>query len=188
MKIALVSQVNSNSHQIEALKAQFDLDCLQPGETLSAYDLVVYDARLTDKANCSESAPFWMVINETSICHALEYFRQGASGVLRPDFSVDRFKQCIEAISSGQFYLEPDIVQILAIRQIRKLLTPFAALSSREFDVFCLLAEGCAVEYIAESLGVSSKTVFNCQTQIKNKLNLSHTRQIKPFAEKNGLI
>jgi DNA-binding NarL/FixJ family response regulator len=188
VKIAFVNPVNSNSHQIAALKTQFDLDCLQADEVVSDYDLVVYDACLNEALNYSKTTPLWMVINETSIGQTLEYFRAGASGVLGPDYSLDSFKQCIETIHSGKLYLAPDIVQVLAIRQIRKLLEPFAALSSREFDIFCLLAEGCSVTYIAGSLGVSSKTVFNCQTQIRNKLKLKNSDQIKAIAESHGLI
>lgn len=74
------------------------------------------------------------------------------------------------------------------MRQIKKWLEPFISLSSREFDVFCLLAEGCSLKTIAERLGINSKTVSNCQTAIKLKLALDSRQAIKTFAKYHGLI
>ena len=60
--------------------------------------------------------------------------------------------------------------------------------ASREFDVFCMLAEGCSLQVMANQLGVSSKTVSNCQSQIKAKLDLEARDEIIKFAKKHGLI
>nr|WP_305890925.1 LuxR C-terminal-related transcriptional regulator [Methylomonas sp. WSC-7] len=74
------------------------------------------------------------------------------------------------------------------MRQIKKQLEPFSALSSREFDVFCLLAEDCSLQAIASQLGISSKTVSNCQTQIKLKLAIDNRGSLRKFADCHGLI
>nr|WP_225587876.1 LuxR C-terminal-related transcriptional regulator [Methylomonas fluvii] len=74
------------------------------------------------------------------------------------------------------------------MRQIKKQLEPFVSLSSREFDVFCLLAEGCSLQTIATQLGISSKTVSNCQTQIKLKLAIDNRDTLTEFANSHGLI
>nr|WP_305891514.1 LuxR C-terminal-related transcriptional regulator [Methylomonas sp. SURF-1] len=65
---------------------------------------------------------------------------------------------------------------------------PFNTLSSREFDVFCMLAEDFALQDIAEQLGISRKTVSNCQTSLKLKLGLQGRPTMKKFAESHGLI
>jgi DNA-binding NarL/FixJ family response regulator len=67
-------------------------------------------------------------------------------------------------------------------------LQPFAALSSREFDVFCLLAEGYRLQSIADRLNISRKTVSNCQSQIKLKLAVETRAAIAGVAKKHGLI
>jgi DNA-binding CsgD family transcriptional regulator len=74
------------------------------------------------------------------------------------------------------------------MRQIKKTLEPFVVLSSREFDIFCLLAEGCSLQTIAEQLGISSKTVSNGQTQIKLKLGIDNKQQFRQVAKIHGLM
>lgn len=119
---------------------------------------------------------------------ALAYLQAGVVGVA--DFGRDnrRLAEIALRVQSGAYYLDPDIAQVLAIRHVKRLLAPFSALSSREFDVFCMLAEGFALQDIAEQLGISSKTVSNCQTSLKLKLGLQGRPAMKKFAERHGLI
>jgi len=119
---------------------------------------------------------------------ALAYLQAGVVGVA--DFGRDNRRQAEIArrVQGGAYYLDPDIAQVLAIRHVKRLLAPFNALGSREFDVFCMLAEGFALQDIAEQLGISRKTVSNCQTSLKLKLGLQGRPAMKKFAESHGLI
>lgn len=119
---------------------------------------------------------------------ALAYLQAGVVGVA--DFGSDhrRLADIAHRVQNGSYYLDPDIAQVLAIRHVKRLLEPFSALSSREFDVFCMLAEGFALQDIAEQLGISRKTVSNCQTSLKLKLGLEDRPAMKKFAESHGLI
>lgn len=118
----------------------------------------------------------------------VEYLQAGVSGLLKPPLSAEGLKLILDHVHSGQLYLDPAIAQILAMRQIKKLLQPFNTLTSREFDVFCMLAEGCSLKSIAEHLGVSCKTVSNCQSQIKLKMGLVTPEALLEFAKSNGLV
>lgn len=123
-----------------------------------------------------------------SSAQAIAYLQSGVTGILNSLHDSDQLAEIIRHVCRGEYYLDKDIAQLLAMRQIKKLLEPFTSLSSREFDVFCLLAEGCSLKTIAEQLRINSKTVSNCQTLIKLKLALDSKQAINEFAKSHGLI
>lgn len=129
-----------------------------------------------------------MVRLRYSSAQAVSYLQMGVTGILDTTHDSDQLVEIIRHVCRGEYYLDKDIAQLLAMRQIKKLLEPFTSLSSREFDVFCLLAEGCSLNAIAEQLGINSKTVSNCQTLIKLKLALDSKQAIKKIAKSHGLI
>lgn len=129
-----------------------------------------------------------IVTRPHSIVQTVSYLRHGVTCILDSRHEPRRLAEIIRRVCDGEYHLDHDIAQSLAMRQIKKLLQPFTSLNSREFDVFCLLAEGCSLQSIAEQLDVSSKTVSNCQSQIKLKLGLENRKAIADFAEKHGLI
>jgi len=112
----------------------------------------------------------------------------GVKGVLCSQHAAADLANCIRRVLVGEFYIDDAVAQILAMRHIQKTLEPFSALSSREFDVFCMLAEGYCLQSISEQLGISQKTVSNCQTQLKLKLSLENRKEMADFAKRNGLI
>jgi DNA-binding NarL/FixJ family response regulator len=65
---------------------------------------------------------------------------------------------------------------------------PIHELSAREFEIFRLLAEGFEIDAIAETLNISSKTVSNYQTMIKQKLNINTPVELIRYAIKAGVI
>jgi two-component system response regulator NreC len=62
------------------------------------------------------------------------------------------------------------------------------ALTSREREVFLLLADGKSPSQVAESLFVSPKTVHTHRQHIMEKLGLQTTTELIRFALRNGLI
>lgn len=130
-----------------------------------------------------------IVLNvQNNIQQAMNYLRAGVAGVIGACHTQEQITGILHAILAGQIFIETDIAQALAMRQIKKMLAPFSELGSREFDVFCLIAEGYPLQYIADQLAVSTKTVSNCQTLIRKKLGLSTQAEIAQFAKKNRLI
>lgn len=128
-----------------------------------------------------------LVSRPQSMVNAMESLKSGAVGLLNQALTAEQFAEILSRIQAGHYYLDQEIAQQLAIRQMNKLLEPFTGLTSREFDVFCMLSEGLSLQEMAKQLGVSSKTVSNCQSQIKSKLGL-HTREaIEMFAKTHGL-
>lgn len=129
-----------------------------------------------------------IIQSECSISLVLACLQSGVTAVLSSRHAPAQLAEVIRQVLNGQYYLDNDVAQSLALRHIKKMLQPFAALSSREFDVFCLLAEGYSLQSMAEQLGISTKTVSNCQSQIKTKLGLESRDAIVAFAKKHGLI
>ncbi|MDT4290815.1 response regulator transcription factor [Methylomonas sp. MO1] len=130
----------------------------------------------------------FMVLLRHSSAHAVTYMQAGVTGLLAVLPDAVKLAEIIRKLVQGEYYLDQNIAQLLAMRQIKKQLDPFVSLSSREFDVFCLLAEGCSLQTIALQLGISSKTVSNCQTQIKLKLAIDNRGSLRKFANCHGLI
>jgi DNA-binding NarL/FixJ family response regulator len=74
----------------------------------------------------------------------------------------------VHAVTAGNRYLSTDIAQRLALREFAGKKTE--GLSTRELEVLRWLAQGQSVKEIAESIGLSPKTVANHQSSIKQKL------------------
>ncbi len=129
-----------------------------------------------------------LVCMPNSTQDAITYLQLGISGLLALDQTADELIAVLERVVDGHFYLNQEIAQCLAMRQIKKILAPFNALTSREYDVFCMLAEGFTLQAMADQLNVSSKTVSNCQSQIKAKLGLETRDSIIEFAKNYGLL
>jgi DNA-binding NarL/FixJ family response regulator len=129
----------------------------------------------------------WIVINATDIQQSLLYLQLGASGILTQP-SEKTLQDCLQSIANGQLYLEADFIQILALRQIKKTLLPFKQLTAREYDIFCMLAEDYSIQMIAELLSITTKTAFNCQAQLRKKLEIRTQQDILKLAKKHGLI
>jgi DNA-binding NarL/FixJ family response regulator len=61
-------------------------------------------------------------------------------------------------------------------------------LSPREFDIFCLIANGYTTRQVAEKLRISYKTVCNHVTTIKEKLGIMTTAEMTLLAMRERLI
>lgn len=142
---------------------------------------------ISNLRSASPACKFMVLLNEFG-SNATSYLQVGTTGLLMSIPESARLVEIIRLILNDRYYLDQNIAQLLAMRQIKKQLEPFSALSSREFDVFCQLAEGLSLQSIASQLAISSKTVSNCQTQIKLKLAIYDRDQIALFAKKHGLL
>ncbi len=82
-----------------------------------------------------------------------EMFRAGASAYLLKHCAFEELAQAIRVVSSGQFYLSPQIAGLMIKDYVRQMSTDstsvFAALTVREREVLQLLAEGKSTRQIA---------------------------------------
>lgn len=112
----------------------------------------------------------------------------GARGYITKSSAPEILVEAIRALASGQSHLDSELAQRLAFQKTRGKNTPFSDLSTREFEIFCLLAEGLNTSEIAKRLSLSYKTVANYSTQIKNKLNVSTVAELARLAIRHKIL
>ena len=112
----------------------------------------------------------------------------GAQGYITKSSAPEILVQAIRELASGKSHIDAEIVQRLAFQKARGKDSPFSNLSTREFEIFCLLAEGLNTSEIAKRLSLSYKTIANYSTQIKGKLNVSTVAEIARLAIRHNII
>ena len=112
----------------------------------------------------------------------------GAKGYITKTSEPEILVEAIRSLASGQSHLDADLAQRLAIQKSLGTDSLLSSLSTREFEIFCLLAEGLNSSEIAKRLSLSYKTVANYSTQIKSKLNVSTLADIARLAIRYNII
>lgn len=112
----------------------------------------------------------------------------GARGYITKNSAPNVLIDAIKEIAKGKTYLEVEAARHLACRKLRGEDSPFSMLSTREFEIFCYLAEGLSTNEIAERLSLSYKTIANYSTQIKNKLNANSIADLTRLAIRHGVV
>ena len=112
----------------------------------------------------------------------------GARGYIGKSSAPGVLVEAVRQIANGNIYIDPDIAQRLAFQKTKGGDSPFEALSTREFEIFCLLAEGLSVNDVAGRLSLSYKTVANYATQIKSKLEVGTPAELARLAIRHGIV
>ena len=114
--------------------------------------------------------------------------RAGAKGYLTKNSAPELLLTAIEEIAAGGTYLDRDIAQRLAFQKARDETGPFSGLSTREFEIFCLLAEGLNAAEIAQRLSIGYKTAANYSARIKNKLQVRTAAELVRLAIRHNIV
>lgn len=135
-----------------------------------------------------ERAKILVLSMHEDLSFANQALKLGAKGYLIKNALADDLVKSIEMISKGEVFLSDEIAKKMAMQSISGDRDPIHELSAREFEIFRLLAEGFEIDAIAETLNISSKTVSNYQTMIKQKLNINTPVELIRYAIKAGVI
>jgi DNA-binding NarL/FixJ family response regulator len=111
----------------------------------------------------------------------------GAFGYVTKSSAPNVLMEAVLAIASGKRYLSADIAQTLALREVAVDHDTADGLSAREFEVLRQLAHGRSIKEIAQSMGLSPKTVANHQSAIKQKLGADTAIQLLKKVNELGL-
>lgn len=121
--------------------------------------------------------------------YAVRVLRAGASGYLTKESAPDELTAAIRKISQGKKYVTSTLAEKLVSELKVDTEKPLHnALSDREFEVMCLIAEGKTVKEIAEKLFLSEKTVSTYRTRILEKMNMKNNAELIHYAIKHGLV
>ena len=121
-----------------------------------------------------------------------EALRAGASGFVLKDDPPEHLIAAIRTVAAGEALLSPEVTKRV-IRQFSRLPRPstpagFDELTSREQEIFRLIAEGRSNAEIAETLVITDSTVKSHVTHILSKLGLRDRVQLVVLAHQTGLV
>jgi len=135
-----------------------------------------------------ERARILVLTMHEDLSFANQALKLGAKGYLIKNTLGDDLVKSIQTVSRGEVFLSDEIAKKMAMQSISGDQDPIHELSAREFEIFRLLAEGLEIDAIAVTLNISSKTVSNYQTMIKQKLNINTPVELIRYAIKAGVI
>lgn len=124
------------------------------------------------------------------VSRALE---SGAMGYINKNSAPELLVKAIQHVASGQLFVEPNLAYNRGSQARAKSLEIdykqlINTLSTREFDIFCLLAKGFTARKIADELCLGYKTVANYGTQIKAKFAVTSVAELTRIATAYGII
>ncbi len=110
----------------------------------------------------------------------------GAAGYITKSSEPALLVQALRRVARGETgVLSSDIAGALRSAAAEP---PQQVLSGREFDVLRGLVEGLTLDQIAERLHLSSKTVSNYQTQVRQRLGLATALDLLRYAQEHRLF
>jgi DNA-binding NarL/FixJ family response regulator len=165
-------------------------------------DVILMDIRMPDMDGIAATTEIVRRQSPARICILTTYgvdeyvydsLAAGASGFLLKTDSPERIVTTIRAIAAGEFALGTETTHRLMERYLRgtrpksDAADVLEALTSRERDVFALVAQGLTNAEIAAHLFVGEGTVKTHVARILMKLRLRDRVQVVVFAHRNGI-
>jgi DNA-binding NarL/FixJ family response regulator len=113
-------------------------------------------------------------------------FRAGASAYVMKRESTGQIVTAIREVRAGRIFANPATLGLLTARLMARpagsVSAPAELLSDRELEVFRRLGQGQSTREIAETLGVSLKTIQTYCARIKEKLALDDGQELARIA------
>lgn len=126
-----------------------------------------------------------MYDNSTLVTNAIT---NGARGFVSKSADPLQIIDAINAVYKNQIFLSDGLFQRNTDFISNTESDRIKQLSTREFEIFKLLAEGKTISACAQILNVSEKTVLNNQTFIREKLYIQNNAELVHIALRNGII
>ncbi len=125
--------------------------------------------------------------------HVFDGIKAGAQGYLLKDSEPEDLSRAIHTVHAGNTIIAPDLAQKMlnTFEGGRGTGSPQLApppLTERELEVIRALAQGMSDRQIAQSLGISEKTVRNHTSNIYRKLHIFDRTQAVIYAIRRGLV
>lgn len=180
----------------EAASGDETLDALRHGQ----WDLLLMDIHMPDRSgldilkHVTNGYPDLQVLIISGLPeeqYARNVLRAGARGYLSKDGSPDELLRAVRLVLNGRRYISAALAESMAadLNNSSDQNGPLhTALSSREFQIFCKLAAGMAVNAIAKELSLSVKTVTTYRGRVLEKMGFKSNADITTYALRNGLI
>jgi len=115
----------------------------------------------------------------------------GASGYLTKGCAAEELSKAVNTIIKGRKYLTGNVYNSDGHDEDSAFSSDkqkIEGLTEREFEIFCMLADGQSVVKISTDLHLSPKTISNHRTRILSKLKATSIVEITRLAIRNGLL
>jgi len=165
-------------------------------------DVVLMDVRMPKRSGIEaciaikEAAPAARIIMLTvsdEEADLYEAVKNGASGYLLKDSSIDEVAQAIRVVADGQSLISP-LMAIKLLDEFKQMSrsdrtqVPSPRLTDRELEVLKLVAQGLNNREIAKQLFISENTVKNHVRNILEKLQLHSRMEAVMYAVREKLL
>ena len=146
--------------------------------------------RLRGRDPCAKILVFSVHDEAVYVSRALD---AGASGYISKNSAPEILVEAIQYIAAGNRFIEPALATRCSLTVNQRpdeidYQDLIGQLTSKEFDVLCLLAKGLTNHKIAEAMCMSYKTVANYSTQIKAKFNVATITELTHIALALGIL
>ncbi len=119
----------------------------------------------------------------------INVLRAGANGFISKGADEAELLRAVRTVARGKRYVGPELADLLVNGMDADADKPtHNALSEREFQIFCKLAEGRSVTDIANKLFLSVKTVSTYRSRLLDKMGMKTNADITSYAIRNSLI
>jgi two-component system, NarL family, invasion response regulator UvrY len=162
------------------------------------FDLLILDINMPDRGgldilrNIQASQPQLRVLVVSGYPerqYAVNVLKAGAAGYLQKEAASEELIRAVNVVLSGRRYVSATLAEQLVKDLDGDRDQPaHAALSEREFQIFCKLAAGRSVSDIARELFLSVKTVSTYRSRILEKMSFASNADMTTYALRNELI
>ena len=121
--------------------------------------------------------------------YAVRVLREGADGYLSKESAAEELISALRKIYDGGKYVSATLAERLASTVERGFEgPPHERLSTREFQVLVLIAQGRTVTEIGEELHLSVKTISTYRTRILDKMGMKNNAALMHYAIEEGIV
>jgi two-component system, NarL family, invasion response regulator UvrY len=148
-----------------------------------------YDCRVQELKKLRPKLPVLILSMYAEEQYARRAFKAGASGYITKDCARAELVGAITTVLHGRKYVSPTLAELLIIDLARGTAQPrHETLSTREFEVMCLIASGKTVSEIANILALSDKTISTYRARILEKMDMKTNAALTHYAIQNKLV
>jgi DNA-binding NarL/FixJ family response regulator len=112
----------------------------------------------------------------------------GVQGFVLKSASLETLREALTNVLAGRKFYCPDSSKYLLPSSGDGVSPANEALTPREREILCSVAYGFGTKETAERLHVSTKTISNHLTMLKEKLNIHETSGLVRYAIKHGWV
>ena len=163
-------------------------------------DVVVMDSQLPGLSGAQTTAEIRQTFPNVQVLaltmfddrqHVMAMIQAGARGYLLKTSDGHGLAEAIRKVHTKQTVLDPGVVRIV-IDELRQGSTsarrPNSHLTKREDEILRFIVAGKSSREIADTLGISSKTVDNLRAHVLQKLGARNTAEAIVIALQTGLV